>query len=133
MICELKNSQLLASASYDDTIKLYIEDPSDDWFCFATLSGHTSTVWSLAWSPVGSYLASSSDDKTVRVWRRVAEHKWESVLVLTGHERSIYSISWGRGPNDRKDKEWLGWLAAAGGDGKVLVWELEVCFSSFIW
>jgi WD40 repeat protein len=117
--------EILASASYDDTIKLYIEDPSDDWFCFTTLSGHTSTVWSVAWSPIGSYLASSSDDKTVRIWRRVAEHKWESVLVLTGHERSVYSVSWGRGTNGRKDKEWLGWLATAGGDGKVLVWELE--------
>jgi WD40 repeat protein len=123
-----EESQLLASASYDDTIKLYIEDPSDDWFCFATLTGHTSTVWSLAWSPVGSYLASSSDDKTVRIWRRVAEHKWESVLILSGHERSIYSISWGRGASGRKDKEWLGWLATVGGDGKILVWELEVCF-----
>jgi len=36
--------QILASASYDDTIKLYIDDPSDDWFAFATLTDHTSTV-----------------------------------------------------------------------------------------
>lgn len=33
--------QILASASYGDTIKLYIEDPSDDWYCFSTLTGHT--------------------------------------------------------------------------------------------
>lgn len=45
-------AQILASASYDDTIKLYTEDPSeDDWFCFSTLTGHESTVWALAWCP----------------------------------------------------------------------------------
>ena len=32
------------------------------------------------------------------------------------------------GLGDRKDKEWIGWLASTGGDGKVLVWELEVIF-----
>ncbi|KAF8198622.1 WD40-repeat-containing domain protein [Pholiota molesta] len=146
--------EILASASYDDTIKLYIEDPSDDWFCFATLSGHASTVWALAWSPAfdsaeqctstthgsaaphshshpvtASYLASASDDATVRIWKRIAEHKWECVLVLGGHERSVYSVSWGRGvrrsaPEDTEKGTYLGWLASAGGDGKVLVWEL---------
>ncbi|KAJ3517507.1 hypothetical protein NLJ89_g455 [Agrocybe chaxingu] len=103
-------NQILASASYDDTIKLYIEDPSDDWFCFTTLSGHASTVWSLAWSPAGTggYLASASDDKTVRIWRRVAEHKWD----------------WSKG-KQAESPHALGWLASAGGDGNVLIWELS--------
>ncbi|PPQ85017.1 hypothetical protein CVT25_010406, partial [Psilocybe cyanescens] len=121
--------EILASASYDDTIKLYIEDPSDDWYCFATLSGHSSTVWSLAWAPgTSSYLASSSDDKTVRVWKRIAEHKWECVLVLGGHERSVYSVSWSKAPKSvrRSTEGCLGWLASAGGDGAILVWELSV-------
>jgi len=127
--------EILASASYDDTIKLYIEDPSDDWYCFSTLSGHASTVWSLAWAPgeeKGSYLASGSDDNTVRVWKRTAAHSWENVLVLGGHERSVYSVSWGRAPASRaKDQEGnhiIGWLASAGGDGTILVWELSVCY-----
>src|SRR6202011_5594199 len=47
--------EILASASYDDSIKLYIDDPSDDWFCFATLTGHTSTVWSICFAPSGNY------------------------------------------------------------------------------
>ncbi|PFH48082.1 hypothetical protein AMATHDRAFT_150628 [Amanita thiersii Skay4041] len=117
--------EILASASYDDTIKLYIDDPSDDWYCFSTLTGHTSTVWSLAWSPTHSYLASSSDDRTVRIWKRVGEHKWESALVLDGHGRSVYSISWGRGKGKAvKGEEYLGWLASAGGDGVIRIWEL---------
>jgi len=120
--------QILASASYDDTIKLYIDDPSEDWFCFSTLSGHKSTVWSLSWSPQGSYLASSSDDLTIRIWKRVEEYKWKSVLELGGHERSIYSISWGVGKGASEN---LGWLATTGGDGKINVWEITVCFTLF--
>lgn len=119
--------QILASGSYDDTIKLYIDDPSDDWFCFSTLTGHTSTVWSIAWSPSGSYLASASDDRTVRVWRRVAEHKWDCVLVLEGHERSVYSVSWGPGKGNVAEGN-LGWIASVGGDGVIYVWELAVRF-----
>ena len=144
--------QILASASYDDTIKLYTDDPSDDWFSFATLTGHTSTVWGLAWSPAfpshlnsddapgrsHSYLASCSQDCTIRIWQRTAQHKWECVLVLGGHERCVYSVTWGRGhgrpsssevegKRDReREKQYLGWLASAGGDGSVLIWELWV-------
>ena len=61
--------QLLASASYDDTVKLYREE-EDDWVCCATLEGHESTVWSLAFDPSGQRLASCSDDRTVRIWHQ---------------------------------------------------------------
>jgi WD40 repeat protein len=117
--------QILASASYDDTIKLYVDDPSDDWFCFSTLTGHTSTVWSIAWSPDGRYLASASDDCTVRIWKKVGDYKWEGVLVLTGHERSVYSVSWGVGKGGKETGS-LGWVASTGGDGSIRVWELSV-------
>lgn len=120
-------AQILASASYDDTIKLYVDDPQEDWFCFQTLSGHASTVWALAFSPDGRYLASGSDDCTIRIWERVQEHQWECVDVLEGHERSVYSISWGRGkPLDSGDAGSLGWLASTGGDGIIHVWEIGV-------
>jgi WD40 repeat protein len=121
------SAQILASASYDDTIKLYVDDPSDDWFCFSTLTGHTSTVWSVAWSPDGGYLASASDDCTVRIWKKVGDHKWDCVLVMTGHARSVYSVSWGVGKGVKEEGS-LGWVASTGGDGSIHVWELSVCF-----
>jgi cytosolic iron-sulfur protein assembly protein CIAO1 len=129
-------AQILASASYDDTIKFYIDDPSDDWFCAATVTGHDSTVWSLAWEPEhGHYLASGSDDHTIRIWRRLptkGELKFECIAVLEGHDRSVYSISWGKAPPSAKDepsKEGqfnIGWLASTGGDGTILVWQINV-------
>jgi len=115
--------KILASASYDDTIKLYVDDPSDDWYDFATLTGHSSTGWSLSFSPCGDYLASSSDDKTIIIWKQTAKFQWEHVKSLGSHDRSIYSISWGRG----KSEDSIGWLASTGGDGKINIWDIKVC------
>lgn len=119
---------MLASASYDDTINLYLDDPDDDWYPASTLKGHSSTVWCVAWSPCGNYIASSSDDLTVRVWARVHEdtggERWKCVDTLIGHERSVYSVAWGSGQTGDRS---LGWIATAGGDGKINVWDLTVC------
>ena len=59
----------MASASYDNTIKLFQEDDGD-WENINTLEGHDSTVWSISWSKDGNRLVSGSDDKTIRIWRR---------------------------------------------------------------
>lgn len=99
---------VLASASYDNTIKLYREDQSDnDWINTATLAGHTSTVWSLAFDKDGDRLASASDDRTVKIWQAYEpgnaegvqtvdnEATWKNVCTLSGyHSRSIYDVAW---------------------------------------
>ncbi|EJT99373.1 WD40 repeat-like protein [Dacryopinax primogenitus] len=109
---------ILASSSYDDTIKLYHDDRDDEWYPFATLTDHASTVWCMSFSPCGNYLASSSDDLTIRLWER-HDDEWHTIKVLNGtHERSIYSVSWGRGRGG------LGWLASGAGDGRINVWEM---------
>ncbi|KZS89270.1 WD40 repeat-like protein [Sistotremastrum niveocremeum HHB9708] len=132
---------ILASGSYDDTIKLYIDDPQDDWYDFATLEGHTSTVWSLAWEPLPSpssstrYLASASDDKSLRIWARTdapkkgvlghvnsSDQRWECVKVLKGHERSVYSVSWGHAPSFAAD---AGWIASTGSDDRINIWSIK--------
>ncbi len=134
LILTISPAQILASASYDDTIKLYLDDPSDDWFCAATLTGHGSTVWTLAWEPLqGGYLASGSDDGTIRIWRRLpvkGELRFDCVAVLEGHDRSVYSISWSPAPPsavvEGEQRRELGLLASTGGDGTVLIWQITV-------
>jgi len=113
--------QILASASYDDSIKIYEDDPDDEWYCFTTLKGHTSTVWSLAWSPNGQYLASASDDRTIRIWKRISRTDFQTVHTLEGHDRAVYSVSWGVGKGNTEN---LGWIASTGSDGVVNVWEM---------
>ena len=84
------NGEVLASSSYDDTIRLWKEvDGEGEWGCFAVLEGHEGTVWNLDWEPEVSQkkfddaetpeseapriprLMSCSADTTIRVWTLV--------------------------------------------------------------
>ena len=59
------DGQLLASASDDNTIRLW--DPATGT-SRGTLEGHSDWVRAVVFSPDGQLLASASDDKTVRLW-----------------------------------------------------------------
>ncbi|MFN6460695.1 MAG: eIF2A-related protein [Nostoc sp. DedVER02] len=76
---------LIASASADTTIKLWLPDGS----LFKTLSGHEDVVNSVSFSPDGQIVASASQDKTVKLWSR------EGVLLVTllGHQGVVNSVS----------------------------------------
>lgn len=119
---------ILASASYDNTIKIYKEDLSDsDWTCIGTLTGHESTVWSISFDGTGERLASCSDDRTVRIWQSYApgnvegiptpdnESAWRCVCTLSGyHTRSVYDVSWCK---------MTGLLATACGDDMIRIFK----------
>lgn len=60
--------EVLLSASYDDTIKCWAED-GGDWYCAATLSAHSSTIWSVAAAPGGVRLVSGSADRSLGIWK----------------------------------------------------------------
>lgn len=88
------NGEVLASSSYDDTIRFWRGDDEGEWSCVGVLEGHTGTVWAIEWEPEVSLdkfsplpseedgkekdyspriprLISSSADNTIRIWTQV--------------------------------------------------------------
>jgi len=111
---------ILASASYDDTVKLWRED-LDDWNCFETLKAHSSTVWSCDFAPAQlltstahkDLLVSCSDDNSVIFWQKPQTQQQQQQdnnsstssysssikplhTVTAAHDRTVYSCSWSR-------------------------------------
>ncbi|RFU80860.1 cytosolic iron-sulfur assembly 1 [Trichoderma arundinaceum] len=64
---------VLASASYDNTARIWREDSDGEWVCVAVLQGHQGTVWGVEWEPRPKddrfpRLITFSADGTIRVW-----------------------------------------------------------------
>ena len=78
----------------------------------ALLTGHTSRVTSVVYSPDGGTLAGGSDDGTVRLWDAVTG---QEKATLTGYLGAVYSVSFS--PDGLT-------VASGSGDGTVLLWEL---------
>jgi len=60
------DGQMLATASYDNTAKLWRQDGR----LIRTLEGHTQPVTSICFSPDGQTIATGSQDGTMRLWKR---------------------------------------------------------------
>jgi WD40 repeat protein len=58
---------MLASSSYDNSIRFSVQD-DDDWIACATLSSHEGTVWASDFNKEGNKLVSCSEDKTLKIW-----------------------------------------------------------------
>ncbi|KAL0249155.1 hypothetical protein GEMRC1_004388 [Eukaryota sp. GEM-RC1] len=63
------SGQLLASGSYDNTVRLWRDD--DGLFVEdKVLTGHSDTIWALCFSPCGEFLFSSGGDNVLITWGR---------------------------------------------------------------
>lgn len=102
---------------------------AEDKPALLTYTGHTSYVWSVAWSPDGQALASASDDQTVHVMSAL-----QGTLLATPyslHTDSVYSVAWS---HDSKR------LASASADQRLETWDAPDGYyprdfraSSWIW
>ena len=81
------NGSVLASGSYDDTIKLWRMSDNTE---IATLTGHSHNVISVAFNHDGSVLASGSYDNTIKLWRMSDN---TVITTLTGHSHNVISVA----------------------------------------
>ncbi|ERS95017.1 hypothetical protein HMPREF1624_08506 [Sporothrix schenckii ATCC 58251] len=75
---------VLASTSYDNTIRIWREDGDGEWVCVAVLEGHAGTVWGVQWEADLERkrfprLLTWSADQTLRIWELEVEDEDEEV------------------------------------------------------
>jgi len=78
---------VLASASFDNTIKLWDIETGVRLF---TLTKHTDPVYSVSFSPNGEFLASGSFDKCLHIW----SVKDGSLLRTFKGSGGIFEVCW---------------------------------------
>ncbi|KAK8087204.1 Cytosolic iron-sulfur protein assembly protein [Apiospora phragmitis] len=120
------SSDVLASASYDDTVRIWREDGDGEWVCVAVLEGHAGTVWGLQWEPAPEgtrfpRLLTWSADQTLRLWTLKEdddedEGEMRRRNMLGAHTRDVYSASWSADSAR---------IASTGSDGVIVVYGEE--------
>jgi WD40 repeat protein len=96
--------------SADPTIKLW---GVQDGQCHRNLSGHTSEIWSVAFSTDGQILASGSTDHTIRLW---STQTGQCLQILTEHLHWVMSVAFSCQPDI---------LASAGFDRMIKFWNVQ--------
>lgn len=146
------DGKVLATASFDDTVKLW-DFPSGKEL--RTLTGHKGPVYAVAFRPGGEMLASASQDKMIRLWN---PNDGTLIRELKGHGDVVDAVAFSPdgktlasgssdktvrlwNPDDGKEIKKLGehkgsvydiafspdgkTLASAGNDAAIKLWDVE--------
>ncbi len=100
----------LASGSEDRTVKIWNLFTEEE---IQSLSGHTSWVWGVDFSPDGSLLASASADETVKLWD---VETGREIQTLRGHASTVWQVDFSPDGNV---------LASASWDGTIKLWDVN--------
>jgi ribosome assembly protein 4 len=104
----------MVSGSGDNTARIWDTDTGTGVF---TLTGHTSWVLAVSWSPDDSKIATGSMDNTVRIWNPATGKPLGS--PMKGHSKWVTSLAWepyhAQKPGEPR-------LASASKDSTVRIW-----------
>ena len=103
------NGRLLASASWDQTVKITDAATGD---VLRILRVDAGRVQAVAFHPDGKQLATGDWDSTVRIWDR---QTGKETLTLRGHKSPVYGVAFS--PDGTL-------LASAASNGNLRIWEL---------
>ena len=62
------NSNIIATCSHDQTVKIWHVYSSSNWTLIRTYSNHSSYVWTLEWLDADTLASSGYQDKTIKIW-----------------------------------------------------------------
>ena len=102
------DNSLIASASVDQTIKLWRRDGT----LVATLKGHKGAVRTVDFSPDGQTLASAGEDGTIKLWKR----NGQLLKTFKGHTALVWGVAFS--PDGQ-------FLASASWDKTVIIWKRD--------
>ncbi|OTB14807.1 hypothetical protein K445DRAFT_62182 [Daldinia sp. EC12] len=143
------SSDVLASASYDNTVRIWREESEQEWVCVAALEGHQGTVWGVQWEPKPKgdkfpRIMTWSADRTVRIWtlkeeedeeQQAPQHAWGSLGGIPNTMRRALKEEWEctavlptAHTRDIYSATWspeTGMVASTGSDGIIAIYREE--------
>ncbi|HBB34353.1 MAG TPA: hypothetical protein DDZ80_16510 [Cyanobacteria bacterium UBA8803] len=82
-----QNPLLLASSSFDRTVKLWDVQTGE---CLKTFLGHTNRVWTVAYHPNGQQIVSGGDDHATKLW---SIKTGRCTKTFKGHTNAVLSLA----------------------------------------